>query len=124
MTRSAHRARTAQHTGSWARTGFALLVSFRPASEDFRGAALGRSNAPDVRPRAAHYALVTLRARWTHTRARRRRRDRLEIYLPHYSSFPDGVQFRNRAFSTACLAAHNPMPTTGKMTRDTVPTFS
>ena len=44
MTPSAHRARTAQHTGSWARTGFALLVSFRPASANFlNGGALGTS---------------------------------------------------------------------------------
>ena len=44
-------------------------------------------------------------------------------YLPHYSSL-SGVQFRNRAFSTACLAAQRPIPTTGKIIRDARPTFS
>ena len=33
-------------------------------------------------------------------------------------------QFRKRAFSTAWRAAHNPIPTTGKITRDAMPTFS
>ena len=56
------------------------------------------------------------------SRPREDRRDRLEIYLPHYSPLPG--QFRNRAFSTACLAAHNPIPTTGKITRDAMPTSS
>ena len=107
-----------QRNDTWARTGFD-----QPAEPAPELTAHQRSPAPDERARARPDPSEHHLGDANHTRAGRRRRGRLEIYLPHYSSL-SGVQVRNRAFSTACLAAHNPMPTTGKMTRDTVPTFS